>query len=148
MSKFYTLAEMGAYQKEKIRAINDEIDALERESVALSLFSIQYGSSEATKAQFSEICVKVAALQKKKNSITHTSGPTTAENLEERFDNGEDVMDYFTVPIQRINLDLPVWAIKEIDQEATRRGVARQALIRMWLTDRLDVLKDKPKTRT
>ncbi len=87
-------------------------------------------------------------MKKKKNSITHTSGPTTAENLEERFDNGEDVMDYFTVPIQRINLDLPVWAIKEIDQEATRRGVARQALIRMWLTDRLDVLKDKPKTRT
>lgn len=84
----------------------------------------------------------------KKKKISTPSGPITAEELDERFDNGEDVMDYFTVEIQRINLDLPVWAIKEIDQEATRRGVARQALIRMWLTDRLDVLKDKPKTRT
>ena len=37
-----------------------------------------------------------------------------------------------------INIDLPSWAIQALDQEATRRGVARRALIKMWLVDRLD----------
>jgi hypothetical protein len=40
-----------------------------------------------------------------------------------------------------INVDLPVWAIKELDREATRRGVARQALIKMWIVDRLDSIR-------
>lgn len=76
-------------------------------------------------------------MKKKKNS----TGPTTAENLEERFDNGEDVLDYFDTDVQRMNLDLPIWALKEIDREATRRGIARQALIKNWLIDRIDSLK-------
>lgn len=76
-------------------------------------------------------------MKKKKDSIE----PTTAENLEEKFDNGEDVLDYFDTDVQRMNLDLPIWALKELDQEATRRGIARQALIKTWLIDRIDLLK-------
>jgi hypothetical protein len=33
--------------------------------------------------------------------------------------------------------------VKELDKEATRRGVARQALIKMWLIERLDSLRAK-----
>ena len=78
-------------------------------------------------------------MKKKKHSTNF--GPTTAENLEEKFDAGEDVLDYFTVEVHRINLDLPAWALKELDREATRRGIARQALIKNWLIDRIDQLK-------
>ncbi len=76
---------------------------------------------------------------KKKNSIKDT----TAKNLEERFDSGESVLEYFDTEITRINLDLPRWAIQEIDREATRRGIARQALIKGWLVDRIDGLKTR-----
>lgn len=41
---------------------------------------------------------------------------------------------------KRLVLDLPVWAIRALDVEATRRGIARQALIKNWLVDRLDAL--------
>ncbi len=70
---------------------------------------------------------------------------TTAENLEARFDAGEDVLDYFdpsrAVRInrvkERVNLDLPRWVLQRIDKEANRKGVPRQSLIKIWLTDRL-----------
>lgn len=44
---------------------------------------------------------------------------------------------------KRVNLDIPVWAIKELDREADRRGISRQALIKTWLIDRLDSISDK-----
>lgn len=44
---------------------------------------------------------------------------------------------------RRVNVDIPVWAIKELDRESNRRGITRQALIKTWLIDRLDALKAK-----
>ncbi len=68
-----------------------------------------------------------------------------AKELDEKFERGEDVSKYvdWDAATKAVNVDLPVWAIKELDQEATRRGVARQALIKMWLIDRLDSLREK-----
>ena len=42
-----------------------------------------------------------------------------------------------------VNVELPLWTIKALDKEATRRGVARQALMKMWLVDRLDAINTK-----
>lgn len=42
---------------------------------------------------------------------------------------------------KRVNLDIPAWAIKELDREATRRGITRQALMKTWLIDKIDALK-------
>ena len=44
---------------------------------------------------------------------------------------------------KRVNVDFPVWAIKELDHEADRRGITRQALIKTWIVDRLDALREK-----
>ena len=76
---------------------------------------------------------------KKKNSIKR--GSTTASNLEERFERGESVLDYFVTENRRVGVDLPPWAIKGLDREAARRGITRQALIKTWLVDRLDLLE-------
>lgn len=38
----------------------------------------------------------------------------------------------------RVGLNLPVCMIAKLDAEAKRRSVTRQALIKMWLSDRLD----------
>ena len=70
---------------------------------------------------------------------------TTAQNLESRFDAGEDVLDYFDTAKAvrrnhtkaRINLDLPEWMIQRIDRVAGRNGIARQAQIKTWLADKL-----------
>ncbi len=75
---------------------------------------------------------------KRKNSTRRES--TSARNLEERFDRGESILDYFETDNKRVRTDLPPWAIKALDQEAARRGISRQALIKTWLVDRLDLL--------
>jgi predicted DNA binding CopG/RHH family protein len=73
------------------------------------------------------------------------SSKTTAKNLEARFDQGEEVMDYFDLakasrPLlekERINLDLPHWMILNIDRVARRKGLPRQAQIKEWLSQKL-----------
>jgi hypothetical protein len=45
--------------------------------------------------------------------------------------------------IKRVNVDIPVWAIKELDREAVRRGITRQSLIKTWLVDCLDKISDR-----
>lgn len=68
-----------------------------------------------------------------------------SSELEERFDNGEDVTDYFdwsrarrpNLESRRVNVDFPAWVVAGLDQEARRLGVTRQALIKMWIAERL-----------
>ena len=73
------------------------------------------------------------------------SNKTTPENLERKFDQGEDVLDYFDLaqasrPLlekERINLDIPHWMILKINRVARRKGVPRQAQIKEWLSQKL-----------
>jgi len=44
-------------------------------------------------------------------------------------------------PYQRINVDIPAWMITDLDREAGRIGVSRQAIIKMWLAERLEARK-------
>ncbi len=61
-------------------------------------------------------------------------------------DNSEDIiedLDLSTVirPNQsqkRINVDFPTWVIDSLDKEASRIGVTRQSIIKMWLVERLE----------
>ena len=79
---------------------------------------------------------------KKEKSTRET---TKAENLEKRFDAGEAVLDYFETEnvIRRVSLDIPSWAIERLDNEAGRRGITRQALLKTWIVDKLDALQEK-----
>jgi len=70
---------------------------------------------------------------------------TTADNLEERFETGEEVLDYFDVAKAerpglepfRVNVDFPMWMVRRLDAVATRLGVTRQSLIKIWIAERL-----------
>jgi len=73
--------------------------------------------------------------------------PTSAEELGRRFDEGEDLeslgfdLSKATRPgleIKRINIDLPAHMLEKLDHYAAFRGIARQALIKTWLYDRLE----------
>ncbi|XXJ20791.1 type II toxin-antitoxin system BrnA family antitoxin [Desulfovibrio caledoniensis] len=41
----------------------------------------------------------------------------------------------FDREIKRVNVDFPVWMVKEMDEKARRLGVSRQALVKVWISD-------------
>ncbi len=45
--------------------------------------------------------------------------------------------------IKKINLDLPEWLIEHLDLEASRAGVSRQPLIKLWLVQKLEEERKK-----
>ncbi len=69
----------------------------------------------------------------------------SAEELDRRFDEGEDVgryLDWSTarrpgLEQRRVNVDLPQWMIESLDSEAKRVGVTRQSIVKVWLAERL-----------
>ena len=69
-----------------------------------------------------------------------------ARSLEKKFDDGKDITDSLDLskakrPLQklkRVNVDFPTWMIKSLDKEATRLGVTRQSIIKVWLSERLE----------
>jgi guanylate kinase len=75
--------------------------------------------------------------------------PTSAEEFDRTFDDGEDIdhlIDWSSArqvnaPMKRVNVDFPAWMVERLDREAKRRGVPRQALIKMWLADRLETAR-------
>jgi len=64
-----------------------------------------------------------------------------AKEFDRRFDNNEDISGYVdfksAVVVNRVNVDFPAWMIKRLDREATKLNVSRQAIIKMWIHDRL-----------
>ncbi len=68
-----------------------------------------------------------------------------AEAFDKAFDNGDDVSKHLdfskaTRPgreLKRVNVDFPVWMIQSLDKEAKRLGVPRQAVIKVWIAERL-----------
>jgi hypothetical protein len=68
-----------------------------------------------------------------------------ATELDEKFDNGEDVSEYFDLSTmrrpnlepRRVNVDFPAWVVAGLDREAARLGVTRQSIIKMWIAEKL-----------
>ena len=68
-----------------------------------------------------------------------------AKTLDKKFDSGEDVIKYLDLqkaarPGQeqrRVNVDFPDWMVDSLDKEARRLGVTRQAVIKVWIAEKL-----------
>jgi hypothetical protein len=39
---------------------------------------------------------------------------------------------------KRVNVDFPAWVVEALDREARRLGVTRQALVKLWIAERLE----------
>jgi alpha/beta superfamily hydrolase len=73
------------------------------------------------------------------------SKPITTEEFDRKFDEGEDVSDYIdwskarrpNLESKRVNVDFPAWVVAGLDREARRLGVTRQALIKLWIAEKL-----------
>ena len=68
-----------------------------------------------------------------------------AKKFEQQFDEDVDI----TVSLdlskakrvlqeqKRVNVDFPTWMIDSLDREASKLGVTRQSVIKVWLAERL-----------
>ena len=69
-----------------------------------------------------------------------------AEEFDQKFDDGEDVTGDLDVSAirrpaleqRRVNVDFPSWMIESLDWEARRLRVTRQAIIKLWIAERLE----------
>jgi hypothetical protein len=63
----------------------------------------------------------------------------SAEEFDKKFDDGEDISDFLDMDnaIKKVNVDFPLWMVKALDDEATRLQIARQAVIKMWIDEKL-----------
>jgi hypothetical protein len=69
-----------------------------------------------------------------------------AKQFDRKFDEGKNVshdVDLTTArrPTQeqrRVNVDFPSWMIESLDNEASRLGVTRQSIIKVWIAERLE----------
>lgn len=69
-----------------------------------------------------------------------------ARKFDSDFDSGKDITSAIDLskarrPLQeqrRVNVDFPTWMIESLDREASRLGVTRQSIIKVWLAERLE----------
>ena len=69
-----------------------------------------------------------------------------AKELDRKFDEGANIIDALDLSKakrsmqkqRRVNVDFPGWMIESLDKEASRVGVTRQSIIKVWLAERLE----------
>jgi hypothetical protein len=69
-----------------------------------------------------------------------------AKKFEQQFDDGVDITAALDLSKakrvlqeqKRVNVDFPTWMIDSLDREASKLGVTRQSVIKVWLAERLE----------
>ena len=69
-----------------------------------------------------------------------------AKEFEQQFDEGVDITASLNLTKakrvlqeqRRVNVDFPTWMIESLDREASKLGVTRQSIIKVWLAERLE----------
>jgi hypothetical protein len=75
-----------------------------------------------------------------------------AEEFDRLFDEGDmrylDYVDFENIrrpglEPEKIAISLPNWMVRSLDREAERIGITRQALIKTWLDEKINSIKDQ-----
>jgi hypothetical protein len=69
-----------------------------------------------------------------------------AKDFEQAFDEASDLTASLDLSKarrvlqtqKRVNVDFPTWMIDSLDREASKLGVTRQSVIKVWLAERLE----------
>lgn len=69
-----------------------------------------------------------------------------SSEFDRRFEEGESVLEALDLEAarrprleaRRVNVDFPLWMVEQLDREASRLGVTRQSIIKLWLAGRLE----------
>ena len=68
-----------------------------------------------------------------------------ASEFDRLFEAGESTVDYLDktqikrpgLEQRRITVDFPAWMVHQLDKEATRLGITRQSIIKMWISEKI-----------
>ena len=68
-----------------------------------------------------------------------------ARKFDQQVDDGADIMASLDLPKakrvlqahKRVSVGFPIWMIDLLDREASKLGVTRQSVIKVWLAERL-----------
>ena len=64
------------------------------------------------------------------------------DEFDKKFDQGQDITAFLDLKkatvVKRVNVDFPSWMVDLLDREALKLNVSRQAVIKMWVRERLD----------
>jgi hypothetical protein len=96
--------------------------------------------------------MKTAKVEKNIAMLTSLDGKRsiTVKEFDRLFEEGSDEIDQFVdwskgrtitpklLEAAKVNVDFPRWVVAALDREADRIGVARQALIKLWIVERLE----------
>lgn len=83
---------------------------------------------------------------KKKSSLLQFDSEQKMDDYLETSDLGKEFAmrgKLHKPKLKKINLDLPEWLLQQLDIEASRAGVSRQPLIKLWLIQKLDEERKK-----
>lgn len=69
-----------------------------------------------------------------------------ANEFDKKFDEGEKIIDMLDLSEsvrvnqkqKQLRLNIPLWMADLLEKEAKRLGVSRQAMIKIWLSERLE----------
>ena len=69
-----------------------------------------------------------------------------SSEFDQRFDAGDSILEALDLDAarrprlqqKRVNVDLPLWMVEQLDRDATSLGVTRQSIIKVWLSERLE----------
>lgn len=69
-----------------------------------------------------------------------------AEAFDQQFDQGESVAEFLDLSrasrpgheLQAVTIDFPQWMLDSLEREARRLGVSREAIVKIWLAERLE----------
>ena len=78
-----------------------------------------------------------------------------AHEFDAKFESDDDILGDLDLsqakrPMQkqkRVNVDFPAWMLESLDKEASRVGVTRQSIIKIWLAERLETVAHHHKSR-
>jgi len=68
-----------------------------------------------------------------------------ASEFDRLFEAGESTVEFLDktqmkrpgLEQRRITVDFPVWMVHQLDKEATRLGITRQSIIKMWISEKI-----------
>jgi len=74
-----------------------------------------------------------------------------AKDFDQQFEDGTDITSSLDLSKakcvlqnqKRVNVDFPTWMIDSLDREASKLGVTRQSVIKIWLAERLEATASK-----
>lgn len=66
--------------------------------------------------------------------------PKTAEEFD-RFFEGNDIAALLDTETKRVNIDFPAAVLRRLDLKAQQLGLTRQALVKYWIAERLELVK-------